>query len=103
MIRIICTKAADKPASNPPKGGVEKPPTNKRTYPASMKDKLKEALENLHSVREQKQALQRELVSLRQTKTKDERQSEEDILKARISIADSLEKDAELAFKNARK
>ena len=101
MIRIICSRAA-KPASKPPKGGVAKPPTNKRTYPASMNKKLKKALEDLHSARDHKHALQRELEALRQTKTKEERQAEEAILEARISTAASLEKDAELALKSAK-
>jgi hypothetical protein len=102
MIRIICSSAA-KQASNPPKGGVVKSPKNKRTYPASMDVKLKNALEALHSAREHKHSLQRELESLRQTKTKDERQAEEAILEARIRTAASLEKDAEVAFKCAHK
>ena len=102
MIIIICSRADAKQASNPPKGGVVKPPKNKRTYPASMDVKLKKALEALHSAREHKHSLQRELESLRQTKTKDERQAEEAILEARIRTAASLEKDAELALKCAR-
>jgi phage shock protein A len=102
MIRIICSRDAAKQASNPPKGGVVKPPTNKRTYPASMDVKLKNALEALHSAREYKHSLQRELEILRQTKTKVERQTEEAILEARISTAASLEKDAELALKCAK-
>jgi len=67
-----------------------------------MPKKLKWILETLHSARERKHALQRELESLRQTKTKEERQAEEAILEARIRTAASLEMDVELALKCAK-
>lgn len=101
MIRFISKTVAS--ASNPSKGGVAKTPITTRTYPASMKEKLKKILEALHSARENKHALQRELEVLRKTKTKDERQAEEAILEARISTTASLEIDAELALKTQNK
>ena len=91
-----------KPVQNPSTDGVTKTPITTRKYPASMSESRKRTLEVLHSTREQKHALQRELLRLKQTKTKEEREVEEAKLKARIQTTASLEKDAEQAFKYAK-
>lgn len=100
MIRFIFSlKTPKKSDQNPPLGDVSKEPITTRSYIASMSVSRKRALEVLHSTREQKHALQRELVSLKQTKKKEERQVDEAKLEARIKTTASLEMDAELAFK----
>jgi hypothetical protein len=88
-----------KPVQNPSTDGIAKTPITTRKYSASMSESKKRALEVLHSTREQKHALQRELFRLKQTKTKEERHIDEAILEARIQTTASLEMDAELAFK----
>ncbi len=100
-INFIFSKTA-KPSQNPSLDGVTKTPITTRKYPVSMSESRKRALEVLHSTREQKHALQRELVSLKQTKKKEERQGEEAKLEARIQTTASLEMDAVLAFKNTK-
>jgi hypothetical protein len=95
-IKILNSKQVCQPIST---GGVVKTPITTRKYSASMSEPRKKALEVLHSTREQKHALQRELVRLKETKNKEDRQTDEDKLEARIQTTASLEMDAELAFK----
>jgi hypothetical protein len=101
MINFILSQTV-KTAPKSSLDGVAKTPITIRKYPASMSESRKKALEVLHSTIEQKHALQRELVSLKQTKKKKERQVEEAILEARIRTTASLVMDAELAFKKTK-
>jgi hypothetical protein len=102
MSKINFTLSKPAKPVHPSTDGIAKTPITTRKYPASMSESRKKVLEVLHSTREQKHALQRELVRLKQTKTKEERQVEESKLEARIKTTASLEMDAEQAFKNTK-
>jgi hypothetical protein len=89
-----------------PKGGVAKPlpvksPTTKRTYTTTMSKAKKDALEALHSTRENKHAKQRELEELIRSTPKDVRQTQEKEILAAIDRLKCEEAICEMAFKSS--